>query len=194
MSGLLLILTGPSGSGKDTVMARLRDELGMTRLITYTSRPMRRYEKQGFDYHFVKKSEFEGMLERKELLEHVLYGLHYKGTHKDSIKAVLKGEKVIWIIEMSRAAGAKELFYETFKKKDADLIWKKTIVVMLGVPDWKVLETRMKRRDGAFNRKDFEKRLKQDKKVLRNHTFENIIHNLEDKLEDTIESIKTLID
>jgi len=191
--GFLLVITGPSGSGKDTVMNRLINDLGLKRIVTYTSRPKREGEIEGVDYNFLSKEEFEGKIKKGEFLEHVEYGLHYKGTHKDSIESVLKGERIVWRIDMSRAAVVKELFYEKYKEEKADLIFSKTRVVFIDVPDWKVLEKRVKDRDNVFDLADFRKRLKQDKKVLEKYNFENRVENIQGKLEETIKKVMRVL-
>ena len=97
MSGprpLLVVLTGPSAAGKDSVLTRLRPLLPRAHfVITATTRPPRSNERDGEDYYFVSTNEFRRMIEKGELLEHALvYGDH-KGVPKRQVRDALAGGK-----------------------------------------------------------------------------------------------------
>jgi guanylate kinase len=102
---LLVVLTGPSGVGKDSVLARLKS-LGRPYYfaITATTRPPRKGEVDGIDYHFVSPERFGEMLDRGELLEHALvYGRRY-GVPKAPIrKALAEGRDVIFRTDVQGA-------------------------------------------------------------------------------------------
>ena len=69
--GQLIVLSGPSGVGKSTVIAELmsqRDNIYFS--VSYTTREPRVGEQNGINYNFVSREEFEGMIQRGELLEH----------------------------------------------------------------------------------------------------------------------------
>ncbi|GAB4188562.1 MAG: guanylate kinase [Roseiflexaceae bacterium] len=108
---LLVVISGPSGVGKDTLLMRMR-ELGFPFhfVVTATSRPIRPGERDGFDYHFVTKSHFEQMIEREELLEFAdVYG-HYKGIPKSEVRQALdSGKDVILRIDVQGAATIRRL-------------------------------------------------------------------------------------
>ena len=92
---LLVILTGPSGAGKDTLAAALGSRPGSTIgfAVTATTRPPREGETDGRDYHFVSDAEFERMIRDGELLEHaIVYGQH-KGVPTSSVRRVLGAGK-----------------------------------------------------------------------------------------------------
>jgi guanylate kinase len=86
----VIVISGPSGVGKDAVIRRLqelRPELHM--VVTATSRGMRPREVDGVDYFFVSTAEFEEMIEQGELIEHaVVYG-EYKGIPKQQVREKL---------------------------------------------------------------------------------------------------------
>lgn len=89
----MIILIGESGSGKSTIERQLTN-FGFERAISHTTRPMRDGEKDGVDYHFISKDEFNKMFDAGEFLEHVefngnLYGLH-KSNIKDEVVAVVE--------------------------------------------------------------------------------------------------------
>ena len=76
----MLVLVGPSASGKTEAVKLLISEYGMKKLVTYTSRPMRIHEVKGVDYHFISKEEFEKKIEENFFLEYVEYNHNYYGT------------------------------------------------------------------------------------------------------------------
>ncbi len=108
---LLVVISGPSGVGKDTVLMRMR-ELGLPFhfVVTTTSRAKRPGELEGFDYNFVSKEQFEAMIANDELLEHaVVYG-EYKGIPKPQIRDALRsGKDVIMRIDVQGAATIRKL-------------------------------------------------------------------------------------
>ena len=85
-SGQLIVISGPSGVGKSTVIAEVmhrRERLTFS--ISYTTRGPRAGEQDGVNYHFVDQKEFERMIQADELLEYTCYQGHYYGT---SLKAI----------------------------------------------------------------------------------------------------------
>src|SRR5688500_9244630 len=111
---LLVVLSGPSGVGKDTILMRMRD-IGFPFhfVVTATSRAQRAGERDGYDYHFVSRERFEEMIDRGELLEWAeVYG-HYKGIPKSEERQALEGGRdVILRIDVQGAATLKRLAAE----------------------------------------------------------------------------------
>lgn len=103
---LLVVISGPSGVGKDTVLMRMR-ELGFPFhfVVTANSRPQRPGELDGYDYHFVTPARFEEMIASDELLEWAeVYG-QYKGIPKSEVRqAMASGRDVILRINVDGAA------------------------------------------------------------------------------------------
>jgi guanylate kinase len=80
---LILIISGPSGSGKSTLVKKLLELPGTMLSISATTRPPRAGERDGEWYHFVSDTQFQGMVERGEFLEHAcVFGKHSYGTPK----------------------------------------------------------------------------------------------------------------
>jgi guanylate kinase len=108
---LLLVLSGPSGVGKDAVVNRMK-ELGRKPhyVVTVTTRTQRPGEVDGLPYHFLSQEEFEGMLAREELLEWAkVYG-HLYGVPKNQIREGLaKGLDVIVKVDVQGATTIKRL-------------------------------------------------------------------------------------
>lgn len=81
----MLILVGPSASGKTEVVKKLISEHGMKKLVTYTSRSMRVGEINHIDYHFLDRCEFEKKISEGFFLEHVEYNGNYYGTSYEGL-------------------------------------------------------------------------------------------------------------
>jgi len=108
---LLVILSGPSGVGKDAVMAQMREQnVPFYQVVTAATRAQRRGEIDGQDYHFVSIERFAGMIEKKELLEHaVVYG-DYKGIPKFEVRKGLEsGLDVVLRVDVQGAATIRSL-------------------------------------------------------------------------------------
>jgi len=108
---LLVVLSGPSGVGKDSVLMRMR-ELGFPFhfVVTVNSRPQRPGEIDGLDYHFVTPQRFEEMIAHEELLEWAnVYG-YYRGIPKSEVrKALASGRDVILRVNVDGAATIKQI-------------------------------------------------------------------------------------
>ena len=81
----MLILVGPSASGKTEVVKKLISEHNMKKLVTYTSRSMRAGEVNHIDYHFLDRSEFEKRISEGFFLEYVEYNGNYYGTSYEGL-------------------------------------------------------------------------------------------------------------
>lgn len=77
----IICLLGRSGTGKSTIEQKLQ-EIGYSRIISYTSRPIRPGEQNGREYHFVSSDEFEGLIKNNILMEYTRYSDHYYGAPK----------------------------------------------------------------------------------------------------------------
>ena len=110
----LIIISGPSGVGKDVAIRRLAERgYSFYFVVNATSRPRRPDEVEGRDYFFVSREEFEEMIERGELLEYaVVYG-DYKGVPKQQIRrALASGLDVVVRIDVQGAATIRRLAQE----------------------------------------------------------------------------------
>ena len=112
-NGILIIISGPSGSGKGTVVNNLvkRDDYSLS--ISATTRTPRPNEQEGVHYFFKTKDEFELMKKQNEFLEYACFCDNYYGTPKNYVEEQLKiGKNVILEIEVQGALQVKKFFPE----------------------------------------------------------------------------------
>jgi guanylate kinase len=112
--GLLLVVSGPSGAGKSTVCKKLHMEMqGLALSISVTTRPPRAFEREGVNYFFRTREQFERMLLNDELLEHAaVYGNFYGTPAKYVCDRLDEGRDVLLEIEMQGALQVKKRFPE----------------------------------------------------------------------------------
>lgn len=133
--GRLIIFSGPSGSGKDTLLTELfarHPEIKLS--ISSITRKMRVGEVEGEKYHFISREEFEERLGRDEFLEHNVYVNNYYGTPKKPVfDAIENGDDIILEIDVNGAAVVRE------KMKEA-------ISIFIMPPSYEELKRRLKGR------------------------------------------------
>ena len=146
--GVLLIISGPPGSGKGTIVERLVDDLGYRVSISATTRNPRPNEENGVHYFFKTKEEFEKMIEAGELLEHACFCDNYYGTPKEYVeRQLVEGNNIILEIEVQGALQVKK------KYNDAVLIFTmpptiaelRRRLVNRGTEDMETIDKRIKR-------------------------------------------------
>ena len=148
--GILIVVSGFSGSGKGTIMkellARYPDTYALS--ISATTRSPREGEVDGREYFFVSKDEFEKMIAKGELIEYAKYVENYYGTPRDYVEKKLnEGKDVILEIEIQGALNVKKLFPDTLllfvTPPSAEELKKR--LVGRGTETMDVIESRMNR-------------------------------------------------
>lgn len=113
--GLLIVVSGPSGAGKGTIVNKLKESMNdLWVSISMTSRAQRGTEKEGVDYYFVTKEEFEEKIKNDEFLEYaIVHNNQYYGTPKAKIEEYLnRGINVILEIDIQGALSIKDKIKE----------------------------------------------------------------------------------
>lgn len=182
-SPLLIVLSGPSGVGKDAVLSRMR-ELRFPHYyycVTATTRPRRACETDGVDYYFLQLEEFQHRLERGEFLEYAkVYGNYY-GVPKQPVRdALTRGEDVVIKADVQGAATIKSLAPEA-------------VFIFLSPPNMRELEERLRQRktetpDGLARRL---RTAHLEMKYL--PMFDYLVVNPSHRLDDAVECIQSII-
>ena len=108
---LLIVVSGPSGVGKDTVLKSMQGRgVPFHFVVTATNRPPRPEEVDGKDYIFISTAEFAQMIEEDELLEWALFYGDYKGVPKEQVRqAFASGKDVVMRLDVQGAATIRRL-------------------------------------------------------------------------------------
>jgi guanylate kinase len=179
---LLIVLSGPSGVGKDAVLARMkRSERPFHYVITATTRPKRAREKNGVDYHFLSRKEFQQMIDKHQFLEWAnVYGNYY-GVPKDDITSALsQGVDTIVKVDVQGAATIKEILPQA-------------VFIFLTPPSMEELEKRLKRRRSESS-EDLALRLERAKGEIKSlPLFDYVITSHPNKLDEVVSQIDAII-
>jgi guanylate kinase len=178
--GLLFVLSGPSGVGKDTLLKELlKRDLRITKCVTYTTRPPRPGEVDGVDYKFLSLAEFEELKRNDAFLEWAEVGGNFYATPKDFVvKKLAEGEDIILKIDVQGAMRVKELFPEA-------------ILIFIAPPSLEALAERMRKRGSP--EEEIKRRLEiasREMEMARNYQFFLVNNDLEETLEKLYEIIK----
>jgi len=179
---VLVVLSGPSGVGKDSVIQRLKQtDHPFYFVVTATTRPKRPNEIDGVDYHFVSVGEFAEMIENDELLEYaVVYG-DYKGIPKKHVReALASGKDVIMRIDVQGAATIRSLIPNAI-----------TIFLTAESEEELVRRLRMRKTEEPDQLK---MRIVTARRELRRFTeFDYIVINREEQLDAAVETVLSII-
>ena len=180
--GRLIILSGPSGCGKGTVLAEYEKRHGgFYHSVSVTTRQPRPGERPGVDYDYITVEQFRQMLRDNDLLEYNYYGgENYYGTPAGPVRENLeKGVDVVLEIDINGAQKVKQLFPEA-------------IMIFMMTPSYKTLENQLRGRKTESEDK-IEKRLARGREeILSAWKYEYILIN--DKVEETAEKLYCIIE
>ena len=179
---LLVVISGPSGVGKDAVLKALQKRgLVLHYVVTMTSRAPRNGEKEGVDYFFVSRERFEALIEQDEFIEYANVYNDYKGIPKSQIRQALASQRdVILRVDVQGAQTLRSLC------PDAVLIF----LIPSNEKEW--LERLRSRKSETAE--SLALRLDTAKKELENlGAFDHVVVNAQDRLDDTVDTIESII-
>lgn len=178
---LLVVISGPSGVGKDSVLQGLKARgLNLHVVVTATNRPAREGEVEGVDYHFVSTDAFIEMIEADALIEYARVYNDYKGVPKAQLRdAFESGKDVIMRVDVQGAATLRGKFPEAvliyLLATEADLLAR---LEARGTDDGDALRLRV-----TMARKE----------IARLPEFDYVVENPDGRLDETIDAIIAII-
>jgi len=193
MKPLVFIISAPSGSGKSTLVNRVRTDVpNLTFSVSYTTRPTRGSERNGYEYYFVYRDEFERMLAKDEFLEHAeVFGNYYGTARRFLREAEDSNNDLLLDIDVQGA--------EQIKKK-----LPRAVSIFILPPSHDELKRRLERRTRAEEElrtektppeslhKTIQKRLDGARREIENYPkYDYILVN--DRLEDSIEHLEAIL-
>jgi guanylate kinase len=180
---LLIVISGPSGSGKDTVVQRMIERgLPFHFVVTATTRPKRPNETHGRDYWFVSKEEFARMIEQNELIEYALVYGDYKGIPKAQVRqALASGKDVIMRLDVQGA--------ETVRKLAPD-----ALLIFITTESEDELVHRLKERKTETSDSLAIRIATARKELKRLEAFDYVITNHDFQLDHTVDVIRAIIE
>ena len=178
--GQLIVISGPSGAGKDTIVSKVienNDKIWLS--ISATSRKPRKGEVEGINYFFLEKEDFEEKINNNYFLEYAEYAKNYYGTPKEKIVEKLeKGIDVVLVIEIQGAKKIKELVPEA-------------IFIFIMPPSEKELLKRLKNRKTEEKEKIVERFNIAYKEINEVSKYNYVVVN--DLLEDAVDKVEAII-
>ena len=178
--GQLIVVSGPSGAGKDTIVGKVIEHNKKVWLsVSATSRKMRAGEKEGVNYFFLEKEDFEKKIEEGYFLEYAEYAGNYYGTPKEKIIEKLdNGYDVILVIEIQGAMKIKELVPEA-------------LFIFIMPPSEKELLKRLKNRKTEEKEKIVERFNIAYKEINEVTKYNYVVVN--DELDEAVDKVESII-
>jgi guanylate kinase len=180
---LLVVISGPSGAGKDVLIERMKEYgLPFHFVVTATTRPERPDEVDGEDYIFVSMSDFADMIERQELLEYAIVYGDYKGIPKQQVReALASGKDVIMRVDVQGAATVRRLAPEA-------------ILLFLTAPSEEVLVERLRARKTESSEQLKIRIATSRQEMTRLREFDYVVVNCQDRLDEAVRNVVSIIE
>lgn len=178
--GQLIVVSGPSGAGKDTIVSKVlenNDKIWLS--VSATSRKPRAGEKDGVHYYFLEKEDFESKIKENYFLEYAQYAGNYYGTPKNVIlEKINEGIDVVLVIEIQGAMKIKEMIPEA-------------LFIFIMPPSLNILLKRLKKRKTEDKEKILERFMIAYQEINEVTKYNYVVVN--DELEDAVSKVQSII-
>ena len=179
--GLLIVVSGPAGSGKGTVNAHLLRTDDFVYSVSATTRAPRAGEVDGVNYHFISKQEFLRRIDNGDMLEYTEYCGNFYGTPKKEAEEVLNsGKNLILEIEVEGA--------ENIKRKYPD-----AVLILLLPPSFSVQEKRLRGRATETEEKITERLARAKQEIKHANSYDYVVYNYDGKDIEAANDIMTIV-
>jgi len=183
-NALVVVISGPSGVGKDVMIDRMieSEQLGFHFTVTATTRAVRPGEQDGVNHHFVTADEFMNMIASDELLEWAQVYDNYYGVPKEQVRdALARGNHVVMRVDVQGAKRLRELIPEA-------------LLIFIVPPSLDVLRKHLVKR-GVNSETEMTDRLSAAaEEIGSSDQFDYTVTNEEDRLDDTVEKVVGIIE
>jgi guanylate kinase len=178
--GLPIIISAPSGAGKTTLCQALKKRLpDLNFSVSHTTRPPRKNEQDGVDYHFIPKEKFIEMTDRNEFLEWANIHGNYYGTSQKNIEDTLqKGKDLVLELDVQGVEALRVLKYQG-------------VYIFVLPPSMEELEKRLAGR-GTEPDNQIKQRLETGKKeIAKSHLYDYVVTNV--NVDESVDTILAII-
>jgi len=179
---LLVVISGPSGAGKDSlVRLLLKRDRGLRRVVTTTDRSPRADERDGVDYHFVSPAGFKHLIAQGELVEWaVVYG-QYKGiTRRELERAIASGEDMVVRVDVQGAATIRALMPQA-------------ILIFVTAPSEEEMIRRLRERSGDTIEQVENRIVTAREEMAHLRDFDYLVINHQGRLEEAVKQIQAIL-
>ena len=179
--GLMIVISGPAGSGKGTVNAHLLKTGDFVYSVSATTRAPRPGEVDGVNYHYITKEEFLLRIENGDMLEYTEYCGNYYGTPRKEAEEVLaSGKNLILEIEVEGAKNVKRAYPDA-------------VLIMLLPPSFAVQEARLRGRGTEKEDKILERLTRTREELREINSYDYVVYNYDRMDREAAEDILAII-
>lgn len=179
--GLMIVISGPAGSGKGTVNAHLLQTGDFVYSVSATTRAPRPGEVDGVNYHFTTREEFLARIASGDMLEYTEYCGNFYGTPRKEAEAVLKsGKNLILEIEVEGARNVKKKFPEA-------------VLIMLLPPSFAIQEHRLRSRGTETEEKIVERLTRTREELKEADCYDYVVYNYDGKDTEAADEIRAIV-
>lgn len=181
MNAPIILISGPSGAGEDSVIEGLQQLFDFNRIVTTVTRKPRAGESEGHPYYFISEEEFKQLIDDDQLIEWAIVYDDYRGCTKAEIQRLqAMGKPILWKVDWQGV--------QTIKAQIPD-----AISIFIAPPSYEALEQRLSKR-GIDSEEEIHKREAFTREWLKHKdVYDHIIINEEGKLDRTIQQAREVI-